>query len=381
MAFAAPDEHEKLLVEVERLRADKEDMVRRIRERDVRSTEFATKLDAAEKKANKAAEDMAAERSKRYKLDQQLQDANESIDQQRKELRSLIARLEKSTTAHSMALEQLTESQKELAVSRAAASRLDSTCEILRTEREAAQQEAAELLKALAVTDARAAAAKQASVSMMEQMGRERGELSTQRDLAQERLEATQAKLEQERVHRAREEVQIQAGIAADRAEWRAMRVSTLNEYECHLVGLQEQLWQAQAENLRLEGEQSRLESDAARGRAAAEMTRSYVRHCRCLQTPFVISEGRHAERRPREEPQAPVKPVAPRKLAWHSAWSSDHLDAAPGRLHRLADGLREASIGSPVLGRDSDSNSSGIGHGIGSPSLGLGVSRHIGPG
>ena len=223
MAFAAPDEHEKLLVEVERLRADKEDMVRRIRERDVRSTEFATKLDAAEKKANKAAEDMAAERSKRYKLDQQLQDANESIDQQRKELRSLIARLEKSTTAHSMALEQLTESQKELAISRAAASRLDSTCEILRTEREAAQQEAAELLKALAVTDARAAAAKQASVSMMEQMGRERGELSTQRDLAQERLEATQAKLEQERVHRAREEVQIQAGIAADRAEWRAM--------------------------------------------------------------------------------------------------------------------------------------------------------------
>lgn len=310
MAFVAPDEHARLRVELERRRADKVDMVRRIRERDIRSTQFANKtvrllvaskkaLAADHKKALKAEDERDAEQSKRYELQLQLADANEGIDEQQEQIDSLVGRLELSASAHSMALEQLTELQKELAVSRAEAARLESTCETLRSEREAAKQEALELRKLLAISYAKAGKAKQAAVSMMEQMGRERGELkeslSMQRDLAQKELDATKVRLELERVQRARQEEQFEARAAADRAEWQAMRQTTLNEYESRLKQIQEQLWEAQAQNVRLGGERA-------------------------------------------QEPREAV--VAPRKVAG----STDNLD--DGRQQEV-----EAPIGSPTLG------------------------------
>ena len=293
MSFSAPDDHELLKAEVGRLRADKEDGIRRIRERDERSTDLMRQLDIAQKKVTKTAETLATERVELQKIRNELSAAKATIDDQYQTIQELKARRSILEGQCRSMQEQLTQSQEQLEVTREENTRLEERNKSVETntlkmegERDAAKQNAEELNVAKALAEANVGVAKQAAVSMVEMMARERDDLRQQRDVMQ-------ARLEYERVEHANGEARRGARREAERLEWQATREAALHDLQRHLVLLQEKLRQAQSENGHLEVDRQVLERDAARGRAAADMARAFTRHCRC-QAPFVIPEGRH---------------------------------------------------------------------------------------
>jgi hypothetical protein len=211
---------------VEKLLAEKEDMIRRIKERDERSTELMKQVAAAQLKAQKATDALAAEQAETQAAQFATARAKEKIAELEEKLRQLQLENErgKLTAAakedklggvdkmHRDAVAQLAESRVLCAQLQAQAAAAEGKCEEMRAERtrreaaekdqeaerEAARREAMQQQQALAAAQAKAQAGEEAAIRMVEQMDRERESLTKQRDHTQQRLEEAQKRKDEE---------------------------------------------------------------------------------------------------------------------------------------------------------------------------------------
>ena len=225
---------------VERLQAEKEDLQRRIKERDERSTELMRQLAAAQKTEQKAKEALAAEQAMREQAERTNCDATAALEAKLSEAEQRCAltqaRLDnfegRSDACHDLvdtaakkmreAQDALVEAQKLGAAATEKAALAESLADELRAEiarrddsdaerrsalerdREEMQAKTGKAMQSLALSQEALRREEEACRRLLDQMERERESLNKQRDFTQQRLDDAMALREDERAERER---------------------------------------------------------------------------------------------------------------------------------------------------------------------------------
>ena len=358
-----------------RLLAEKEDFQRRIKERDARSTELQKTADAAEKKAQKAAETLAVERAERELLAAQVADREKTmkgeISDLEKRLREASARADRSDgsiealqsqldSAASLQREtrlELVETQRQLAEARAAIARAEGEADDLRTagdrqnksssqshgalsrERDALRADVNRLEQGLSAARAEVKCGEATASMLLQQLELARSTLGGQRDLAQQRADDAIATREEERL--GREKAEEAAAVANAACVIRREEGERTQEALVHE--------RATTQSLLRELEALRSEAGAARRRAdALEKERvSAEAHATKLAASVAHEQATNARL---ERERTLLISACSRHEAY---WRVEASDVAAGSPRgKDVDALHEWSLISQMLGR-----------------------------
>ena len=323
--------------------ADKEDMERRIAQRDRRSEVLTKQLAQAGQKAatdaaKQAAEKKRADENERHM--QRLADAHTLLRKSQARIRSGEERLESVASAHRQTLEQLEASREQAAALRADVARTEArcqaTCGALQEEREraealderlgAARHEAMTQHQKHAVCQATAVAEERQAALRLSSTERERDDLSRQLHLATSRLAAALERLDEERARRVREEERAAALGETVRAE------SDLAKETAQKATLERERAERESCALRTVLQAVRAELDGCRQQLEADRV-FWSRHCATQED----------ELREAREEIARIENERRILFAAESDAQADNL-----RLRIALQGMRDGSIRSP---------------------------------